>query len=71
MAEHEGDYMTMEELTSKVAGYLDVDSVPATSLSGPLQELRQKQYGEILTDVERPETGGRRVHNLTAFKTLG
>jgi hypothetical protein len=65
MAESLNDFVTMEELTSSVGGYVRVE-VPSTALSGPLRELKQRTYGQILMDVPRPAEGGR-VYNLTAF----
>jgi hypothetical protein len=57
----------MNELMSSVSGYLG-EEVPATTLSGPLRELKKKEFGEILRDVARPSNDGVRVHNLSAFK---
>jgi hypothetical protein len=65
MAESPNDFVTMEELMESVSRYVDAD-VPATALSGPLRELKQRAYGEILMDVERPAGAGR-VYNLSAF----
>jgi hypothetical protein len=71
MAESPHDFVTMDELTNRVSGYLgmtgDLDErVPSNALSGPLRELKEPERGAILTDVERP-TGVGRLHNLTAF----
>jgi hypothetical protein len=65
MSESPADFVTMDELTTRVTDYVGED-VPATALSGPLRELKQPRMGPILTDVERPAGKGR-VHNLTAF----
>jgi hypothetical protein len=67
MAEIEGDYVTMDELVGQVSLQLG-ETVPSTALSGPLRELKQTQFGEILMDVERPKEDEGRVYNLTAFK---
>jgi hypothetical protein len=67
MAESPNDYVTMDELTTSVSGYLG-ENVPATALSGPLRELKKSEYGEILRDIARPSDDGTRVHNLNAFK---
>jgi hypothetical protein len=67
MAESPNDFVTMEELTTSISIYL-AETVPATALSGPLQVLKQEDYGEILRDVERPSADGSRVYNLNAFK---
>ncbi len=67
MAESPNDFVTMNELMSSVSGYLG-EEVPATTLSGPLRELKKKEFGEILRDVARPSNDGVRVHNLSAFK---
>lgn len=65
MAESTNDYVSMEEISEKVSNYLGRD-IPSTSLSGPLRDLKSKDYEEILKDVRR--TSGQRVHNLSAFK---
>jgi hypothetical protein len=67
MAEIDGDYVTMDELVRRVSKQLEED-VPSGALNGPLRELKQSRYGEILMDVERPQELEVRVYNLTAFK---
>ncbi|MDX8152762.1 hypothetical protein SK069_14235 [Patulibacter brassicae] len=67
MAESPSDFVTMEELTTSISKYLN-ETVPSTTLSGPLATLRTPEYGEILRDVPRPSQDGTRVYNLTAFK---
>jgi RecA/RadA recombinase len=67
MAETEGDYVTMDQLIDRVSKQLE-EEVQSTALSGPLRELKQAHYGEILMDVERPKELEGRVYNLTAFK---
>jgi hypothetical protein len=67
MAESPSDFVTMDELTKRITGYLEADT-PSTTLSGPLQQLKQAEFGEILRDVPRPSEDGRRVYNLNAFK---
>jgi hypothetical protein len=59
------DYATMEDIRGAVSRFIGED-VPATSLSGPLRQLKTEEFGNILKDVER-EVSGNRVHNLTAF----
>ncbi|WP_197289153.1 AAA family ATPase [Nocardia sp. NRRL S-836] len=59
------EFFTMDDLTSLVSQYVGED-VPASSLSGPLRELKDSQYGSVLTDVETPVGG--RAYNLNAFK---
>lgn len=65
MAESASDFVTMEELTERITGYVG-QSVVATALSGPLRQLKEPEYGQILSDVARP-TGDARVFNLTCF----
>jgi AAA domain len=67
MADSRGDFVTMDELTTRVSGYVG-ERVPSTALSGPLRELKMDRHGEILRDVERPAADGSRVYNLNAFK---
>ncbi|MCC4635600.1 hypothetical protein [Xanthomonas dyei] len=66
MSECEDEYVTMEYLTKKVGEYLGT-TVHSTSLSGSLGELKTKRYGEVLTDVARPD-GSARMQNYTAFR---
>jgi hypothetical protein len=65
MAESASDFVTMEELTERITGYVG-QSVVATALSGPLRQLKEPEYGQILSDVARP-TSDARVFNLTCF----
>ncbi len=67
MAESPTDFVTMEELTRRVSAYVSAE-VPSTALSGPLRELKQLQFGQILRDVPRPSADGTRVYNLNAFR---
>ncbi|MGM9427300.1 P-loop NTPase fold protein [Hydrogenophaga sp. MI9] len=66
MAECDDEYVTMEMLKERVSQYLGKD-VPSTSLSGPLRDLKDARYGQVLSDVERPE-GVDRLNNYTTFK---
>jgi len=59
------DYVTMEDIRYHVSENLGED-VPATSLSGPLRELKKPEFGSILKDVDR-DVSGNRIRNLTAF----
>jgi len=66
MAECEDEYITMEQVRTKVSEFLGRD-VPSTALSGPLRDLKEDRYGPVLSDVERPDGVGRLV-NYTTFK---
>lgn len=66
MAECEDEYITMEQIRTKVSEFLDRD-IPSTALSGPLRDLKEDRYGPVLSDVERPDGVGRLV-NYTTFK---
>ena len=68
MAESPNDFVTMDELVGRIAGYIGVVPPSSTTLSGPLQQLKQARFGEILRDVDRPAEEAGRVYNLTAFK---
>lgn len=59
------DYATMEDIRTGVSAALGED-IPATSLSGPLRDLKKPEFGTILKDVDRA-VSGTRIHNLTAF----
>jgi GTPase SAR1 family protein len=59
------DYATMDDIRSTVSVSLGQE-VPASSLSGPLRELKKPEYGSILKDVDR-DVSGARIRNLTAF----
>jgi hypothetical protein len=41
--------------------------IPATSISGSLQKLKSREYGQILINLERDETG-ESIQNLTTFR---
>jgi hypothetical protein len=66
MAECEDEYITMEQVRTKVSEFLGKD-IPSTALSGPLRDLKEDRYGPVLSDVERPDGVGRLV-NYTTFK---
>lgn len=66
MAECEDEYITMEQIRTKVSEFLGRD-IPSTALSGPLRDLKEDRYGPVLSDVERPDGVGRLV-NYTTFK---
>ncbi|BCA26812.1 AAA family ATPase [Metapseudomonas otitidis] len=66
ISECEDEYVTMEDIRTKVSGYLGKD-VPSTALSGPLRDLKTERYGMVLTDVDRPD-GSDRLNNYTTFK---
>lgn len=66
MAESEDEYATMEMIRTKVSDYLGAD-IPSTTLSGPLRQLKEERYGQVLNDVERPDGVGR-LTNFTTFK---
>ncbi|HHM9104243.1 AAA family ATPase [Pseudomonas aeruginosa] len=66
IAECEDEYVTMEDIRTKVSGYLEKD-IPSTALSGPLRDLKTERFGMVLTDVERPD-GAERLNNYTTFK---
>lgn len=65
MSEHDSEYATMEDIRQRVSQYLG-RSVESSALSGPLRDLKQSQFGPVLSDVERPDGTGR-VMNYTAF----
>lgn len=65
VAKSSTDYATMEDIRIAVSENLNTD-VPASSLSGPLRDLKTAEYGSILKDVDR-EISGNRIHNLTTF----
>ena len=66
MAECEDEYITMEQVRTKVSEFLGRE-IPSTALSGPLRDLKEDRYGPVLSDVERPDGVGRLV-NYTTFK---
>src|SRR4051794_34672393 len=43
----------MDELTARIGRYVG-EPVSASALSGPLRQLKERQYGRILADVTRP-----------------
>lgn len=59
------EYVTMDQLRARVTANLG-EEVPSTSLSGPLRDLKNAQYGTILKDIDRPDDKGR-VYNYTTF----
>ncbi|GAA3988195.1 hypothetical protein GCM10022279_09130 [Comamonas faecalis] len=66
MADCEDEYVTMEQIRTKVSEFLGRD-IPSTALSGPLRDLKEERYGPALSDVERPDGVGR-LTNYTTFK---
>lgn len=66
MAECEDEYVTMEMIRARVSKFLDKD-IPSTALSGPLRNLKEEQFGSVLSDVERPD-GADRLTNYTTFR---
>lgn len=66
MAECEDEYVTMEMIRTRVSAFVAKD-IPSTALSGPLRSLKDEQFGSVLSDVERPDGGGR-LANYTTFK---
>ncbi|WP_435020182.1 AAA family ATPase [Tundrisphaera sp. TA3] len=65
VAEAEDEYVTMEEIRSRVSVYRGKE-VPSSSLSGPLRELKDTRFGPLLSDVDRPGGDGR-VMNYSTF----
>jgi len=65
MAECEDEYVTMENIRSLSSQYIGED-VPSTALSGPLRDLKEKKFGPLLQDVDRPDQSGR-LSNYTVF----
>lgn len=66
IAECEDEYVTMEQIRTKVSEILERD-VASAALSGPLRDLKDERYGPVLSDVERPD-GVSRLVNYTTFK---
>ena len=66
MAESDDEYVTMDQLTTAVSVFLG-KTVPSTSLSGPLRELKTDRFGAVLTDVARPDSTDR-MQNYTTFR---
>lgn len=65
MAESEDEYVTMEDLRTRVGEYLKRE-VPSTALSGPLGDLKKDKYGGVLRDVNRSD-GESRLTNYSSF----
>ncbi|MCK6445989.1 MAG: KAP family NTPase [Planctomycetes bacterium] len=65
MAEIEDEYVTMDALVERVSARVGEDT-PSTALSGPLRQLKSKEYAEILRDVDHPGKDGR-VFNYSSF----
>ena len=65
MALCDDDYVTMEQLVALVSKQMG-EVVPSTALSGPLRQLKNEEYGLILTDVSGPSAGSR-AFNYSAF----
>jgi Holliday junction resolvasome RuvABC ATP-dependent DNA helicase subunit len=66
MAECEDEYVTMEMIRDRISSFVARD-VPSTALSGPLRNLKEAQFGAVLSDVERPDGAGR-LTNYTTFR---
>lgn len=66
MAECEDEYVTMEMIRNRVSRFVGRD-IPSTALSGPLGNLKNDQFGSVLSDVDRPDGAGR-LTNYTTFK---
>lgn len=66
MAECEDEYVTMEMIRTRVSTFLGRE-IPSTALSGPLRNLKEVQFGAVLSDVERPDGTGR-LANYTTFR---
>jgi hypothetical protein len=66
MAESTNEFVTMDELVGRITAYIGLEPQSST-LSGPLQQLKQERFGAILRDVERPSDDASRVYNLTTF----
>lgn len=64
MSEADDEYVTMEEIRTRVSGYLG-KNVPSTTLSGPLRDLKDPKFGPLLSDVERPGGDGRMLNYST------
>ena len=65
MARIEHDFVTMNELAGAVSDQLG-EEIPSTTLSGPLRDLKSKDYGAVLSDVPGflPDT---RAFNYSTF----
>lgn len=69
IAECEDEYVTMEMIRTRVSKNVGKE-IQSTALSGPLKNLRDPQYGAVLSDVSRPDGAGR-LTNYTTFKDPG
>jgi hypothetical protein len=65
MSEIDTEYATMDDIRDRVSANVG-RTIESTALSGPLRDLKQAQYGPVLSDVERPDGSGR-VVNYTTF----
>jgi len=65
MAECEDEYVTMEQIRDGVTRKIG-QTVPSSTLSGPLRDLKSPKYGPVLQDVKRPDASGR-LANYTVF----
>lgn len=64
MAASDHNYVTSDWIADHVSEQLG-ENVPTTTLSGPLRDLKQQEYGAILSDVISPS--GKKVKNQTRF----
>lgn len=60
------EYATMDDIR-KIMSKRVGREIPATSISGSLQKLKSREYGQILINLERDETG-ESIQNLTTFR---
>lgn len=65
VADSSQNIVTMEDIAEGVSKALG-ETIPSTSLSGPLKALKSEDYGSILRDVTRSSSDNR-VHNLSSF----
>lgn len=65
MSESENEYVTMDEIRDRVNTYV-TKQVESTDLSGPLRRLKEKEYGPVLQDVQRSDSGSM-IQNYTTF----
>lgn len=64
IAQADSDYATMDDIRTYVSSKLG-EQVAATALSGPLRDLKQQNFDNILRNVER-ETGDS-IQNVSSF----
>lgn len=64
IAQADGDYATMDDIRKYVSRQLG-EQVAASALSGPLRDLKQQNFDNILRNVER-ETGDS-IQNVSSF----